>query len=123
MFQFFAGDLYEVFPQTQTSFYANQIVAGKCQASLSGLGVTPNDNNSFNVSLNFDCNLMINAEKITDFSIALVLTVNGEAGSSYLNFRVRSFSQKISFFPSGKYKLENKDLAEMMVADSLKRLS
>ena len=54
---------------------------------------------------------MIKVEKITDFSVGLNLAVTGQPGSSYLDFKVKSFSQKVSFVPSGKYKLENKDLA------------
>jgi len=39
MFQFFAGDLYEVFPLVQTRYYANSVVQGTCNATDSRLKI------------------------------------------------------------------------------------
>jgi hypothetical protein len=39
MFQFFAGDLYEIFPLIQTKYYASEPVAGVCRAGFSGLKI------------------------------------------------------------------------------------
>jgi len=89
---------------------------------VSGLSVTRNDNTSFNVSLGFDCSLNIKTIKITDFTIGLILTITGQPGDNYLNFKVISMSPKVTFSQAGNYKLADKDLAESMVVDSLQKL-
>lgn len=59
MFQFFAGDLYEVFSEVQNKYYASEVVKGKCTAGTSGLSVFKNTPSSFNVTIKFDCVLQI----------------------------------------------------------------
>ena len=81
-----------------------------------------NTNDSINVTVRFDCNLMIKTDKIVDFGVELRLTVAGHPGSTVLNFRIRSHSQTVNFIPTSQYKLENKILAEAMVSDCLNRL-
>jgi len=39
MFQFFAGDLYDLFPLVQSRYYATQIVDGLCSATFKNLRV------------------------------------------------------------------------------------
>lgn len=39
MFQFYAGDLYEVIPLVQTRFYASNVVKGTCNATDSRLKI------------------------------------------------------------------------------------
>lgn len=39
MFQFYAGDLYEIFPDVATKYYASDIVTGNCKAGELGLTV------------------------------------------------------------------------------------
>lgn len=55
MFQFFAGDLYEIFPLLQTKYYASEEINGNCKATPTGLKVYKSDFNTFNVSIHFDC--------------------------------------------------------------------
>ena len=39
MFQFYAGDLYEVFSTVQDKYYANAVVNGDCSPSYNRLSV------------------------------------------------------------------------------------
>ena len=70
MFQFFAGDLYEVFPKLH-KYYANEVVSGNCKATYTGLKVWKATHTSFNVSLHFDCELNVKKEKFVDFGVGL----------------------------------------------------
>ena len=72
MFQFFVGDLYEVFPRLRSKYYASQAVTGNCRAMLKPLSIYKADWDAFNVSMGFKCELNINREKITDFQVHLV---------------------------------------------------
>ena len=73
MFQFFAGDLYDVFPLLAVKFYANQEILGNCKATYSGLKVSQGHYDTFNVSMRFDCELNIVREKFLDFAVNLNL--------------------------------------------------
>eukprot|EP00178_Gracilaria_changii_P002211 TRINITY_DN13302_c0_g1_i1.p1 TRINITY_DN13302_c0_g1~~TRINITY_DN13302_c0_g1_i1.p1 ORF type:complete len:162 (+),score=5.03 TRINITY_DN13302_c0_g1_i1:682-1167(+) len=55
MFQFFVGDLYEVFPKLHTQYYASEKVNGNCKATYSGLKVYKATHKTFNVSIHYDC--------------------------------------------------------------------
>ena len=61
--QFFAGDLYEVFPLTQSNFYANELVSGNCSANTLGFSILKHESDSFNVSFSFSCSLSIKTTK------------------------------------------------------------
>ena len=60
MFQFYAGDLYEVFPLMATKYYANQEITGNCKATYAGLKAWKATHDTFNVSIHFDCELNVN---------------------------------------------------------------
>jgi hypothetical protein len=122
MFQFFAGDLYEIFPRLQTIYYASEEINGNCKATYTGLKVWKSDYDSFNVSIHFDCELNIRREKIVDFGVGLQLEIQGAPDQSHLNFKLRRHDQFPSFYPYGQYKIENQQLAELMVKHSLNRL-
>lgn len=55
MFQFRAGDLYELFPQVAEKYIAIADVTGQCKASLEKLMVYKSADHSFNVTLHSDC--------------------------------------------------------------------
>lgn len=59
MFQFYAGDLYEVFSNIQSKYYASNPVIGKCNGNPMNLNVKKNTDSRFNVTLRFDCDLQI----------------------------------------------------------------
>ena len=37
MFQFYAGDLYDIFPKVRSTFYASEPVTGNCKATTAGI--------------------------------------------------------------------------------------
>jgi hypothetical protein len=45
MFQFFAGDLYEVFPLLQKKYSASTPITGICKATTRGLKIQKNSDN------------------------------------------------------------------------------
>jgi len=106
----------------QSSFYANEVVVGECEANAIAFNIVKNDSNSFNVTMGFSCSLSIKADKIMDFNIVLTTTVAGVPGKDYLDFNIRSFDYRVGFFPIGKYQLADRNLAILMVADCLKRI-
>jgi len=73
MFQFFVGDLYEIFPKLQNIYYANEKVDGNCKASYKKLDVFKSTHQTFNVSIYYDCELSARREKFVDFSVGLTL--------------------------------------------------
>jgi len=77
MFQFFAGDLYEVLANVQDRFYASAPVTGSCQANDTGLKVWQANNDTFNVSVYFHCELKILTETVIEFSVGLQAEIEG----------------------------------------------
>ena len=73
MFQFYAGDLYEVFPLMATKYYANQEITGNCKATYTGLKAWKATHDTFNVSIHFDCELNVNRYKFLDLAVGLTL--------------------------------------------------
>lgn len=122
MFQFFAGDLYEILPLLQNKYYADKPVVGNCKATYSGLKVIKNGFDTFNVSLHYDCELNVDRDKILDLAIGLVLSIEVAPTQNQLNFKLRSHDQFPTFYPYGEYKIQNNVLAELMVKHSLNRL-
>lgn len=75
MFQFFVGDLYEIFPKLRTQYFASEKVGGNCKATYSGLGVYKATHKTFNVSMHYDCELNVRKEKFVDFAIGITLEI------------------------------------------------
>lgn len=74
MFQFYVGDLFEVFPKL-LKYYANTPVEGNCRASYIGLKVFMSGVHTFNVSIHFDCELSAKKEKFVDFGVGIEFEV------------------------------------------------
>ena len=72
MFQFFAGDLYEVFPRLKKKYYASQEVTGNCRPISNNLSIYKADWDAFNVSIGYRCELNIYKEKISEFEVHMV---------------------------------------------------
>ena len=122
MFQFYAGDLYEIFPLLQTKYYASEAVDGNCKATYTGLKVFKATHHTFNVTLQYNCELNVKREKIVDFAVGLELEIEGNPHQNFMHFRLRGHSQFPHFYPYGDYKMQNQELAELMVKHSLNRL-
>ena len=106
MFQFFAGDLYEVFPLLQSKYYASEKVNGNCRANYNNLKVVKSTHETFNVTIQFDCELnIVNKEKFGDFQLGLELEIGGRPGSQNWYFNLVKHSQHASFYPYGGYKI------------------
>lgn len=90
MFQFAAGDLYEIFPQIASKYYASQEILGSCKASYLGLKVWKATYETFNVSIHFDCELNINRERFLNFGVGLTLEVVGIPDERNITFKLRS---------------------------------
>jgi hypothetical protein len=73
MFQFFAGDLYELFPQVAEQFIASTEVVGNCKANASEIKIYKGGNDTFNVTTFTRCELSVAKTKIIEFSIGLEL--------------------------------------------------
>jgi len=60
MFQFYAGDFYEVFPALQGQYYASEPVSGTCKPTFEKLRVQNSAiDDAFLVFIHFDCSLSI----------------------------------------------------------------
>ena len=71
MFQFYAGDLYEVLDKVQDRYFASEQVSGNCKATYTGLKLFKSSYDTFNVSIHFDCELNIKRNKNLDFAVGL----------------------------------------------------
>lgn len=90
MFQFFAGDLYELFPQVANTFIASTEVVGTCQAADTDIKIYKAEEDTFNVSLHENCQLSIRGVKIIDFAVGLELEVQGRPQSDFVDFHLKS---------------------------------
>lgn len=72
-FQFTAANLYEIFPTLASQFQPNDEVLGGCKADLKGYKFSNYRNNSFLVSIAFECFLDIQKVKIVDFNVGLAV--------------------------------------------------
>ena len=59
VFQFFAGDLYEVIPSLASKFEASKPVKGTCNASTLNLKLIESENDTLLLSIHYNCNLFI----------------------------------------------------------------
>ncbi len=71
MFQFYAGDLYELFPKVAEIFIASTEVIGDCKVNDTDVKIYKAGNDTFNASLHSSCQLSIRGVKIVDFNIGL----------------------------------------------------
>jgi hypothetical protein len=123
MFQFYAGDLYEVLGKVQERYFAETPVTGICRATFTGLKVYKSGFDTFNVSIHFDCELNIQRTKILDFGVGLEGEVEVLPTESTLDFAFRRHTEFTTFYPYADYKLLNEELGRAMVRHSLNRLA
>jgi len=97
-------------------------VNGNCKATLDSLKVTKGGSSTFNVSVNFDCEINIKRSKILDFSVSLQLEVEGIPMAASVEFKLRNHQQQVTLFPYGDYKILKEELGKAMVSHSHNRL-
>ena len=74
MFQFYAGDLYEVIPEVARKSLANDVVNGNCKAKSDETTIKRQSTQSLNVSINLDCELNTEGHgRVTDFELNVTL--------------------------------------------------
>ena len=71
MFQFKAGDLYEVLPLVAKKYFAEQDVNGNCRALSEKLAVYQSGQGAFNVSIGFFCELNVYKEKVSEWEVRI----------------------------------------------------
>lgn len=71
MFQFYAGDLYELFPKVAETFIASTEVTGDCKFSDIDVRLYKAAADTFNTSLHTRCQLSIRGIKIVEFMVGL----------------------------------------------------
>jgi hypothetical protein len=89
MFQFYAGDLYEVLDKVQDKYFAAEPVSGNCKPTFAGLNVWKSGYDTFNVSIYFDCELSIQRTKLLDLGVGIELEVEGIPTATTLDFKFR----------------------------------
>ena len=96
MFQFYAGDLYEVIPAVAQNFIATEEVTGTCKAEEKDLTITKKNHTVLNVNLNYDCELFISRSQVQSFKVKnMTFEVEGRAHSDHLKFHVVGFSKHV----------------------------
>ncbi len=71
MFQFYAGDLYELFPKVAETFIASTEVTGDCKTSNTDVRLYKAGADTFNASMYTSCQLSIRGIKIVEFMVGL----------------------------------------------------
>lgn len=76
-----------------------------------------------NVTIDFDCHLNVAKKVVSNFKMNnLTFIVEGRAHSDHMKFHVIGFSKSVQFFEYDGYKVENLELAELMITHSMNRL-
>ena len=122
MFQFYAGDLYDVIPKIRDLYFASDPVDGECEATHNGLQIYKNHIESFNVSIHYECMLKILNQKIASFSIGLQLEIEGKAKARSVDFRLKSHDESVHFDETPNFHIAHEDLAKNMIHHSVNRL-
>ena len=122
MFQFYAGDLYEVLDKVQSRFFADKEVTGNCRATFTGLKVWKAGFDTFNVSIHFDCELNIERTKVLDFAVGLQAEIEGAPRATTMDFRFRRHEEFVSFYPYADYRVLDESLGRAMIKHSLNRM-
>lgn len=101
---------------------ASEVVTGSCKTSSRNADIKKGGHDSLNVSLIYDCEIGITRDKVGEFQLALVLTVEGIANETALNFQVVGIHHTATISSYMDYKIGNIVLAHHMIAHSLNRI-
>lgn len=119
VFQFFAGDLYEIIPALATKFYASDAIEGSCTAIPNDVKATILAIDSFAITLPYTCALSIKTTKISSFGMDLTLYLQPVPYSTYLDFKVTKIQKIAQFKDEGEYKIVDMELANLFLTRSL----
>lgn len=119
VFQFFAGDLYEIIPALASKFYASEAIEGSCITLPSDVKATIVTSDSFSIKLPYSCSLSIKTTKISSFDMDLTLYLQAQPQSTYLDFKVTKAEKFAHFKDEGEYKIIDMELANLFLTRSL----
>ena len=122
VFQFFAGDLYEIIPALTTKFYASDPIEGSCTVIPTDVKATILTSDTFAITLAYSCSLNIKTTKISSFGMDLTLYLQPVPYSTYLDFKVTKIQKIAQFKDQGEYKIVDMELANLFLTRSLQRL-
>lgn len=120
VFQFYAGDLYDVIPVLTKKFYPSQKVSGNCNALEQGFNVTYGSPTYLNVTINFNCSLGVERTKIADFNINAVFMVAGKPKARYIDFEIFDVDATPKFNSYQEFTITNEGLATWLLRDCLR---
>jgi hypothetical protein len=72
--------------------------------------------------MRYECELSIQRSKVSDFTVNLKLMIEGVPRATTLDFRFRRHEETVTFNQYADYKINNVDLAKLMVKHSLNRM-
>lgn len=122
VFQFFAGDLYEIIPALTSKFYASEAIEGSCTTFPTDVKATIVESDSFSLTLPYSCSLNIKTTKISSFDLSLTLYLQAVPQSTYLDFKVTKAEKFAHFKDEGEFKIIDMELANLFLTRSLERL-
>lgn len=94
VFQFYAGDLYDVIPTLSKKFYPSDSISGSCNAIEQGFSLVRGGPTYLNVTINFNCTLGIGKSKINDFTVNTIWQIEGRPSNKYIDFVVMNVYSK-----------------------------
>jgi hypothetical protein len=104
-FQFYAGDLYDAIPILTKRFYPSEKLIGSCVALQPGLNLTKGGFDFFNVTMNFQCDIGTQKQKIVDFNVAAVFLVQGVPKAKSIDFVIKDAEFSATYNQYQDYKV------------------
>jgi hypothetical protein len=103
-------------------FNASETVSGICKANLFGLKLKKSEDDSFNLTINFDCSINIQRTKLLDFSVGLEMEMVGIPSEFSLDFTLRNHEAFITLYPNVNFPVIQTELSLKIINNSLNRL-
>lgn len=107
VFQFYAGDLYDVIPNLRKNFFPSDKIAGSCKALEQDYKLIRGGPTYFNVSLTFNCSMGIGRNQIGVFMVKSLWEIEGKPSYKYLDFVVKNVTTSGQYQPYQGYEVKN----------------
>lgn len=119
VFQFYAGDLYDVVPNLRKNFFPSDKIVGTCKALEQDYKLVRGGPTFFNVSLTFNCSMGIGRNQIGLFTVKSLWEIQGKPSFKYLDFVVKNVTSSGQYQPYQGYEVKNEALANWMLESCL----
>lgn len=119
VFQFYAGDLYDVIPSLSKKFYPSDKLSGSCGASDQGFSLVRGGPTYMNVTIMFNCTLGIGKSKIIDFVVTTLWQIEGQPSNKYIDFVVKNVESNTTYTTYQDFEVKNKPLADWLLESCL----